>query len=88
MSRPQPRNFLRRLSSRILPLNNEWQNLRAVRMPRREYLRHHKRDEKGNYAGTEPQQDWDDAMLDACYGRYQRAPLVPNGLYQNAAMRM
>jgi hypothetical protein len=55
-------------------------------MPRREYLRHHKRDEEGNYTGTEPQQDWDDARLDACYGQYQRAPLVPNGLYRTAAM--
>jgi hypothetical protein len=86
MCRPQPRNFLRRLSSRVLPSNSEWQNLRAVRMPRREYLRHHKRDEEGNYTGTEPQQDWDDARLDACYGQYQRAPLVPNGLYRTAAM--
>ena len=66
--------------------NNEWKNLRAVRMPRREYLKHHKRDVQGNYAGTEPEQEWDDAMLEACYGRYQRAPLVPNGLYHNAAM--
>lgn len=87
MSRPQPRGYLRRLTSRLTHTNNEWQNLRAVRMPRREYLKHHKRDEEGNYAGTEPQQDWDDAMLKSCYGRYQRAPLVPNGLYQNAAMR-
>lgn len=55
-------------------------------MPRREYLRHHKRDGEGNYVGTEPQQEWDDAMLESCYGRYQRAPLVPNGLYQNAKM--
>lgn len=85
--RPQPRGYLRRLTSRLIHTNNEWQNLRAVRMPRREYLKHHKRDEEGNYAGTEPQQDWDDAMLKSCYGRYQRAPLVPNGLYQNAAMR-
>jgi len=66
--------------------NHEWENLRAVRMPRREYLRHHKRDEEGNYAGTEPQQEWDDEMLKACYGRYQRSPLVPNGVYQNAKM--
>jgi hypothetical protein len=64
MCRPQPRNFLHRLSSRVLPSNRQWQNIRAVRMPRREFLRHHKRDEEGNYAGTEPRQDWDDAMPD------------------------
>jgi len=85
-SRPQRRGFLRRLSSRLTHTHHEWENLRAVRMPRREYLRHHKRDEEGNYAGTELQQVWDDAMLEACYGRYQRSPLVPNGLYHNAAM--
>ncbi|GAB7323381.1 hypothetical protein MBLNU13_g05840t2 [Cladosporium sp. NU13] len=85
--RPQSRGYLRRLASRLIYTRNEWENLRAVRMPRREYLKHHKRDEEGNYAGTEPQQDWDDDMLKSCYGRYQRAPLVPNGLYQNAAMR-
>lgn len=44
-------------------------------MPRGEYERHHKRDKDGNYAGTEPRQDWDDAMIASAYGRYQHATL-------------
>jgi hypothetical protein len=55
-------------------------------MPRCEYLRHHRHDVHGNYAGTELQQDWSDAMIASCYGQYQHTPI--NGLYQNAAMRI
>lgn len=55
-------------------------------MPRREYLRHHRFDVDGNYAGTEPQQNWDDAKIEEYYGRYKHTPM--NGLYQNAAVRM
>lgn len=62
------------------------QNIRVVRMPRYEYERHHKRDSEGNYAGTEPQQEWDDAMINTSYGRYQHRRL--SSLYQNAAMNM
>jgi hypothetical protein len=40
-------------------------------MPRREYLRHHRHDINGNYAGTEPQQNWSDDMIKSHYGRYQ-----------------
>ena len=60
--------------------------MRFLRMPRRDYLRHHRHDIHGNYAGTEPQQDWDDAMIKSHYGRYQYTSI--NGLYQNATMRM
>ena len=60
--------------------------MRTVKMPRREYLRHFKRDGEGNYAGTEPEQDWDDATLESCYGQYKQIPL--NALLQNAAMRV
>jgi hypothetical protein len=55
-------------------------------MPRREYHRHHRHDIHGNYAGTEPQQDWSDDMIKSHYGHYQYISI--NGLYQNAAMRM
>jgi hypothetical protein len=55
-------------------------------MPQIEYLRHHRHDTNGEYAGTEPQQDWSDAMIESCYGRYQHTRI--GGLYQNAAMRM
>lgn len=55
-------------------------------MPRRDFLRHHRFDANGNYAGTEPQQNWDNAMIEKCYARYKHTPI--NGLYQNAALRM
>lgn len=65
---------------------SDFNDIRAVRMPRAEYLRHHKRDSSGAYAGTEPQQDWDDEMIAARYGRYQHKSL--NNIYQNGAVRI
>lgn len=66
--------------------SSDVKNIRAIRMPRKEYLRHHKFDSEGNYVGTEPQQDWDDEMIEACYGQYQHKPL--NSLYNNAVARI
>lgn len=85
-TRPAQRGFFRRLGSRIMNPYSEVKNIRAIRMPRKEYLRHHKFDSEGNYVGTEPQQDWDDEMIEACYGQYQHKPL--NSLYNNAVARI
>lgn len=40
-------------------------------MPRREYKRHFARDRDGNYVGTEPERDWDEADLRREFGVYQ-----------------
>lgn len=40
-------------------------------MPRRDYKKYFARDRDGNYAGTEPEREWDDADLQREFGMYQ-----------------
>ena len=40
-------------------------------MPRRDYKRYFARDRLGNYAGTEPEREWDEADLQREFGMYQ-----------------
>lgn len=44
-------------------------------MPRGEYKRHFARDSDGNYAGTEPQREWDEESINREYGAYQAVPI-------------
>jgi len=75
-SRPRPRSFLRRVSTRLSRNGGEDDpQYKAVKMPRREYLRHFRRDEHGNYAGTEPEQEWDETELMEKYAEYQSIPI-------------
>ncbi|KAF2208439.1 hypothetical protein CERZMDRAFT_87816 [Cercospora zeae-maydis SCOH1-5] len=77
---PQPRSFLRRLSTRMgSGLDHSAQKeerYKAVKMPRGEYKRHFRRDKDGNYAGTEPERDWDEDELMKEYEAYQDVPLA------------
>jgi len=73
-SRPQPRSFLRRLSSRISTPPDPDRHT-AIKMPRRDYKRYFARDRNGNYAGTEPEREWSQEQLDAAFGEYQDMPL-------------
>jgi hypothetical protein len=50
--------------------------MKLVRMPRREYLRHSARDGKGRYKETEPERSWSEEALDAAFGRYADAPAM------------
>jgi len=51
-------------------LHNSQENIKVVRMPRSEYLRHFKRDKAGNYVGTEEERSWTGGELDERYGKY------------------
>ncbi|EME43178.1 hypothetical protein DOTSEDRAFT_72532 [Dothistroma septosporum NZE10] len=77
-SRPPARSFFRRLSTRM---SDHWdtaaekeQRYKAIKMPRGEYKRHFARDREGNYAGTEPEREWDEQTLEQ-YRAYQDVPL-------------
>lgn len=48
---------------------------KAVKMPRGEYKRHFRRDKDGNYAGSEPEREWNEAELMKEYEAYQDLPL-------------
>ncbi|GIZ47920.1 hypothetical protein CKM354_001099700 [Cercospora kikuchii] len=78
-SRPQRRSFLRRLSTRMgSGLDHSAQKeerYKAVKMPRGEYKRHFRRDKDGNYAGSEPEREWNEAELMKEYEAYQDLPL-------------
>lgn len=51
------------------------QRYKAIKMPRGEYKRNFARDRHGNYAGTEPERDWDEQELMKEYEAYQEVPL-------------
>ena len=44
-------------------------------MPRRDYKRYFARDRDGNYVGTEPEREWDEADLQREFGMYQEMAL-------------
>lgn len=48
---------------------------KAIKMPRGDYKRYFQRDKDGNYAGTEPERDWNEAELMKEFGHYQEMPL-------------
>lgn len=48
---------------------------KAIKMPRGEYKRFFARDRDGNYAGSEPEKDWDEGDLMREYGEYQDSTL-------------
>ena len=50
-------------------------------MPRRDYKRYFARDRNGNYAGTEPEREWDADELQRTFGMYQDMELrsIPGG---------
>ena len=74
---PSKRPFLSRLSSRVLYTSSPGSNDRytAIKMPRRDYKRYFACDRLGNYIGTEPKREWDDADLQRQFGLYQNMPL-------------
>ncbi|KAK4621951.1 hypothetical protein CLAFUW4_07501 [Fulvia fulva] len=78
-SRPPARSFFRRISTRM---SDNWdtaaekeQRYKAIKMPRGEYKRHFARDREGNYAGTEPEREWDEEEVMREYAAYQEVPL-------------
>ena len=77
--RPQPRSFLRRLSTRVGSSFDhsaeKEERYKAVKMPRRDYKRYFRRDKDGGYAGTEPERDWDEDDISKEFGIYQDLPL-------------
>lgn len=72
--RPPPRNFFRRMSTRVLSQPDR-DTYKAVKMPRGEYLRHFRHDAQGHYAGTEPEREWAEEEINEKYGQYQEMPL-------------
>lgn len=48
---------------------------KAIKMPRGEYKKYFQRDREGNYAGTEPEREWEEEDLMREYGVYQAMPL-------------
>jgi len=68
--RPSPRGFTRRLSTRWHGSVDE-EKYQAVKMPRREYRRHFKRDRDGTYIGTEPERQWSEDDIARKFGGYQ-----------------
>lgn len=48
---------------------------KAIKMPRGDYRRYFQRDKDGNYAGTEPERQWDEADLMKEFEAYQDLPL-------------
>ncbi|KAK6420687.1 hypothetical protein LTR95_016920 [Oleoguttula sp. CCFEE 5521] len=73
--RPAPRSFIRRLSTRI-STPPDATKYKAVKMPRGEYLRHHRHDHEGKYVGTEPQKDWTEEEVEERYAQYQEMRLT------------
>ena len=65
-----PRSFSERIITRLY-CDSDRIVYKAVRMPRREYLKHFKRDASGTYAGTAPQHEWDTWELEQTFGQYQ-----------------
>lgn len=81
-SRPRPRNFLRRFSTRLSSPADECKYT-AIKMPRRDYKRLFVRDKDGNYVGSEPEREWSREDLEREYGEYQHLPLttLPNAQF-------
>lgn len=79
--RPPARSFLRRLSTRMSATSSfdhsaeKEERYKAVKMPRGEYKRYFARDKEGNYAGTEPEREWDERDLLRDYAAYQDIPI-------------
>jgi len=48
---------------------------KAIKMPRRDHKRYFARDKLGNYAGTEPERQWDMTDVMREFGSYQDLPL-------------
>ena len=48
---------------------------KAIKMPRGDYKRYFARDRDGNYAGTEPEREWDEEEVKQAYGEYQDMPI-------------
>jgi hypothetical protein len=46
-----------------------------MKMPRRDYKKFFARDADGQYAGTEPEREWDEEELGREFGAYQDVPL-------------
>lgn len=44
---------------------------KVVFMPRREYLKHFAKDEKGEYIGSEPRREWTESELEETFGQYR-----------------
>lgn len=64
------------MSTRILPPPDE-DRYTAVKMPRGDYKRYFARDKDGNYAGSEPQREWDEEDIKRDYAQYQNLPMRP-----------
>ncbi|KAF2716919.1 hypothetical protein K431DRAFT_277948 [Polychaeton citri CBS 116435] len=72
------RSFLRRMSTRLSSIGSgDGADFKTLKMPRREYKRYFVRDNSGNYAGTEPQREWNEDELEREFGMYQHMRLVP-----------
>lgn len=41
-------------------------------MPRGEYLKYFAKDHNAQYIGTEPEQEWTEAILEERYGKYTK----------------
>ncbi|GAB7360189.1 hypothetical protein MBLNU230_g7951t1 [Neophaeotheca triangularis] len=72
--RPAPRSFLRRISTRLGSPGAE-DRYKAVKMPRSAYKAYFAKDKDGNYAGSEPERDWDEADLMQQFAEFQEMPL-------------
>lgn len=79
-SRPRPRSFLRRWSTRLSSPQDQ-NTYTALKMPRRDYKKWFVRDREGNYAGSEPEREWTRDDLDEEFGKYQSMPIrsIPGG---------
>lgn len=73
-SRPPPRSFLRRMSTRILA-QPDADTYKAVKMPRGDYQRYFRHDKDGNYCGTEPEREWSEEEIKEQYDQYRDVPL-------------
>lgn len=50
--------------------------VKVIYMPRRDYIKNFKRDEKNEYCGTEPYRRWTEEELEESFGKYKPAPPV------------
>ncbi|RMZ33910.1 hypothetical protein D0859_01928 [Hortaea werneckii] len=73
--RPTRRSFFRRLSTRWHASQSS-EEVRLVKVPRREHQRYFARDYKGNYIGTEPERLWNEEEVEAMFGQYQDRPML------------
>ena len=73
-ARPPKRSFIRRVSTRVGSATDQCRYT-ALKMPRKDYKKYFARDREGNYAGSEPEQEWTDAELQSRFGKFQEMPL-------------